>query len=87
MPVNRNEINEQDLKEALSWLNETVPREPEFSRLVREGAYGHETFRMKLDGDDLASFCHAIHVLYTYFDYDPSRSYWDQDINTDPPKS
>lgn len=72
--------HEEEIREALAWLNEATPRKAEFDRLVDEGAMGSETFTMKLDGDDLAGFCHAINVLYTHFGFDPTKSYWDQGL-------
>lgn len=79
----RREMGEDTLLGALEWLNEVTPSLELFNRLVEEGAgfdSDEEKMRVKLEGDDLAGLCHAIHTLYTYFGYDPAKVHHNQEL-------
>lgn len=72
-PVQMHGVHEDDLKAALAWLDEVVPRDPLFTQLITEGPHGDETFARRLDGDDLAALCHAVHTIWKYHNFDRAR--------------
>jgi hypothetical protein len=58
-------MTEDEIIEALSYINGVFPPAAVYDRLVEEGAYGDETHTIQ--GDDLAGACWHLHQLMEHF--------------------